>query len=202
MSYSMPYSMPVALYYFVGLLLLLPLTISAEETAPHDKEVSMTYVTKYAELGKSRLETLSKIRSPEDFEKMWKEPQDAAVLKWGDCWKACVEFAVPQLEAEVGFYIEVLGFGINATWDNRVMLISSDGAYTFTLYSDKDAQPANALKMQFMVSNIAEIDAAMRKCGVPYVQELKKVWGENNDMKTIVVKTPSGIDLTVWGKDK
>ena len=161
----------------------------------------MSYVNTFTELGKSRLETLAKIRSAEDFEKMWQEPENAAPVKWGDCWKACVEYAVPELEAEVGFYIEVLGFGINAAWDNRVMLISPDGEYTFTIYSEADSTPSQSLQMEFMVSNIAEINQAMKACGVPYEQELKKVWGEESDMKTIIVKTPSEIQLTMWGRD-
>jgi hypothetical protein len=184
-----------------SLLLMCSLSF-AEETAPLNKGVPMDYLKKYTELGKSRLDITSKIRSQEDFETLWKKPSHAAEPKWDECWKACVEYAVPELHAEVGFYIEVLGFGINAAWDNRVMLISPDSAYTFTLYSEPTAIPSKSLNMQFMVKNIIEIDKAMKANGIPYTQQLKKAWGEENPMKTIIVKTPSGIDLTVWGFDK
>ena len=81
------------------------------------------------------------------------------------------------------------------------MLISPDGAYSFTLYSETGATPSKLLNMQFMVANIADIYLAMQKCGAPFNQEMRKAWGDGSEMKNFVIQTPNGIDLTVWGFD-
>ncbi len=156
---------------------------------------------RFAELGKARLNALAKLTTPQDMETYWPEPSGAVTPVWGDCWKACVEYAVPNLHAEVGFYIEVFNFTVNAAWENHVMLISSDREVSFTLFEEKEAKPSTVLNMQFMVSNIQEIETAMRNAEIPFLQDLDYPWGKDAKMQTMIVETPCGISLTLWGME-
>jgi catechol 2,3-dioxygenase-like lactoylglutathione lyase family enzyme len=150
--------------------------------------------------GKRRLDALTRIKSREDWQRLWPKQRHAYPFTWGDCWKAVAEFGVKDFAAELGFYLDVLGMTVNATWPDHAMIMTPDGAYTFTIYRAK--RTSSELNLQFMIGNIREAVAALKRRGVVPVQDLKADWGEQSPMRTFKCKSPSGVVITLWGMVK
>jgi Glyoxalase/Bleomycin resistance protein/Dioxygenase superfamily len=154
-----------------------------------------------AALGRDRLALAESIQSPEEWKDKWKDAKHEYPFTWGECWKAHVVFAVPHFEAELGFYLDILGFGMNAMWDNHAMLVSPDKGFSFVIKkgsADMHARPAT-VHLEFMLGNIEEAFASLRARGVPLTTELVAEWGEDNAMRTCGIKTPSGYCIKLWG---
>ena len=155
-------------------------------------------------LGTKRIKIISEIKSPQEYAKKWPKPKNKFNFKWGDCWKAVIEYGVSDYEAEVGFYIDYLGFSLNAIWDDHAMLMTPDGEYAFTIYRDKTVKGKidKLLNVQFMLGNIKSVSSRLKRNKVKIVQALKNEWGKDSAMKKFKFLTPNGIQITLWGFDK
>lgn len=154
-----------------------------------------------AALGRERLALAESIQSPEEWKDKWQGPKHEYPFTWGDCWKAHVVFTVPHFEAELGFYLDVLGFGLNAMWDDHAMLISPDKEFSFVIKNgtpDEHATPAT-VHLEFMVGNIEEAFEALQERSVPLTTGLVAEWGEDHPMRTCGLRSPSGYELKIWG---
>jgi hypothetical protein len=155
-------------------------------------------------LGSKRLDIIKKITSNDEYQKLWPKPKHSFDFEWGECWKAVIEYGVYDFNAEVGFYIDYLGFGLNASWDNHAMLMTPNGDFSFTVYKDVKSRgkTKKLLNMQFMLGNIKKVSSRLKRNGVKIIQPLAKEWGEESKMKTFKFETPNGISVTLWGFDK
>jgi Glyoxalase/Bleomycin resistance protein/Dioxygenase superfamily len=151
--------------------------------------------------GIKRLETLKNIKSKEDFLKLWPKQKNSFDFKWGDCWKGVFEYGVDDYAAEIGFYIDYLGFELNASWDNHAMLMTPQGEFMFTVYEDKKSKGKveKYLNIQFMIENIMAVSKRLKKNKITVIQNLKNEWGKESKMKTFKVVTPNNICITLWG---
>ena len=154
-----------------------------------------------AALGRERLALAEALQTPEDWKEKWKDAKHDYPFTWGDCWKAHVVFAVPHFEAELGFYLDVMGFGLNAMWDDHAMLISPDKEFSFVICKgnpEKHAKP-ESVHLEFMIGNIEEAFTALQERGVPMSGELNAEWGDEHRMRTFELTSPSGYELKIWG---
>lgn len=110
------------------------------------------------------------------------------------------EFGVEDYAAELGFYLDILGMKVNATWPDHAMIMSPEGDYAFTIYRAK--RTATELNLQFMIGNITAAAAMLKRRGVTVVQDLKAEWGEQSPMRTFKLESPSGVVITLWGMSK
>jgi catechol 2,3-dioxygenase-like lactoylglutathione lyase family enzyme len=159
-----------------------------------------TFAKTCRDLGQRRLDAIARITSREDWQRLWPKPRHAYPFTWGDCWKGVVEFGVKDFAAELGFYLDILGMSVNATWPDHAMIMSPDGDYTFTIYRAK--RTSSDLNLQFMIGNISEAVAALKRRGVVPVQDLRAEWGEQSPMRTCRLRSPSGVVITLWGMVK
>lgn len=157
----------------------------------------MTFPAQCRNLGQRRLDALARIRSREDWQRLWPKPRFAYPFVWGDCWKAVAEFGVKDFPAELGFYLDILGLSVNAVWDGHAMVMTPDGAYAFTIRQAR--RTSGGLNLQFMIGNIGAAASALKRRRVEVVQDLKAEWGEDNPMRTFKLRTPSGMMITLWG---
>ncbi len=160
----------------------------------------MTFKKLCTGYGMRRLDVLKRITSRDDWMKLWPKARHSYPFVWGDCWKAVAEFGVKDYAAELGFYLDILGMKVNATWPDHAMIMSPEGDYTFTIYRAK--RTATELNLQFMIGNIQQAVAKLKRRGVTVVQDLNADWGEQNPMRTFKLKSPSGMVITLWGMVK
>jgi hypothetical protein len=171
----------------------------ARLSADHFRQTGslMTFIATCQRFGARRLRALASIKSREDWATKWPAAKHAYPFTWGECWKAVVEYGVKDYAAELGFYLDVLGMSVNATWDDHAMITSPDGEYAFTIYKAKAT--AREMNLQFMIGNIADAAAQLKRRKVTVVEDLAAPWGEQAPMRTFRLATPNRHVITLWG---
>jgi hypothetical protein len=150
--------------------------------------------------GQARLEAIAQIRSRDDWQRLWAEPAHAFPFAWGPCWKATIEIRVAGFPAELGFYIDVLGFASVAVGSDFALLETPDHAFGISVVPCGTAAPTppEAISIQFMVADIQGTITSLRARGVPIAQEARPE-GPGSPLHTAVFLTPNGHRVKLWG---
>lgn len=133
----------------------------------------------------------------------WREAMKNATsfpVTWGSCWKQSVEYAVEDLDAETGFYAEVLGMKTMILDANRSMFCDNDGAFCITAIApteERPAMPAGALSIELMIENILDTAHEFEARGAEF-DEFPREEGPGSPLYTGVLTTPGGVCLRLW----
>jgi len=151
--------------------------------------------------GKARIDIARRAQSRQDWDTLWKKPQYGFPMQWGENWKQCVEYRVDDYAAEVGFYIDVLGFPVNAFDPNYAMFTSPDQAFFLAVAPAAEGEnptPVDAVRFQFMVTDLFQLTEELEKRGVAFEQYPQPV-SENSSLCIGSFRTPHGILIELWG---
>jgi hypothetical protein len=165
-----------------------------KDTKPH-------VPAKVRAFGRARLEIAQKIQNQQDWENLWKPPMQNFPFVWGPHWKQCIEYKVDDFTAEVGFFIDVLGLPVNAFNPDYAMFTSPDQEFYFAVIPVRpgmSATPADALRIQFMVTDIFSLTEILKGRGIIFDHEPAPVT-EGSAQWVASFKTPHGICLEIWG---
>lgn len=133
----------------------------------------------------------------------WREAMRNSItfpVTWGSCWKQAVEYAVEDLDAETGFYAEVLGMKTMILDADRSMFCDNDGAFCITAIAPTDerpAMPAGSLSIELMIENIVETAREFEARGAEF-DEFPREEGPGSPLYTGVLRTPGGVCLRLW----
>ena len=169
----------------------------------NEKEPMKTHVSpKVRAYGKARIDIAKRVVTRQDWETLWKQPQYAFPFKWGSFWKQCIEYRVDDFASEIGFFIDVLGFPVIAFDPSYAMFSSPAGDFTFAVVQTPEgilSTPADAIRIQFMVEDIAGTVTELERRGVRFVQPPTPL-SEGSSMYLAAFQTPHGILMEVWGE--
>lgn len=152
------------------------------------------------QLGEARLEVAHASKSPDDWKRLWKKPANDWCIKWGSCWKQCLEYAVPDFASEVGFFIDVLGFPTNAFGHDYAMFTSPDKDFFFAVVparGDRKATVPDTIRLQFMVEDIYDTALELEKRGIVFDKRPASYNG--SPIHSATLHTPNGIPVDLWG---
>ena len=151
-------------------------------------------------LGKARLDIARRVRSPQDWQTLWKPPTHAFPFEWGERWKQCVEYRVDDFAAEVGFYIDILGLPVNALDPDYAMFTSPDGDFFFAVVTAAEGHstPPDAIRLQFMVADIFTTTAELESRGIVFEQTPQPIQ-PGSALHIASFRTPHGLCLDLWG---
>ncbi len=154
-------------------------------------------------LGEARAEVMATPdMTRELWRERWKEPANAfAFPKDGQCWTFACEYTVADFAAEIGFFIDVLGFGTNATGAGWAMFLSPAQGYTFcctAATAERKATPTDGFKLSFMVADAPGVAAELARRGVVFEEPLKEL-SEGAGLYSGAFRTPNGIRIELWG---
>ena len=154
----------------------------------------------YRKLGQARLEVAKKAKTREDWDKLWKEPAHPYPFKLGPCWKNCVEYKVEDFAAEVGFFLDILGFDPNALGPEYAMLTSPDKEFYFSIVPAEEGKgtSTDAIRLQFMIEDILNVAEELEKRGIAFEKE-PEPQGEGSPLYKSTFRTPHGIPVDLWG---
>ncbi len=153
--------------------------------------------------GKARIDIAQRAASRDDWDRLWKKSTYPFPFSWGDSWKQCVEYKVADFPAEVGFFIDVLGFPVNAFDPDYAMFTSPNGEFYFSVVpalEREEATPADAIRLQFMVDHIFETAVELERRGIKFEQWPTRS-SENSSLLIGSFRTPNGIGVDLWGFD-
>ncbi|MHC4201043.1 MAG: VOC family protein [Planctomycetota bacterium] len=153
-------------------------------------------------LGEARLEAVAQANSKEDWDRLWKEPARPFPFKWGECWNQCVQYAVKDYAAEVGFFVDALSFPVNTIGPDFTMFTGPKHECFFAVVpaSEKNpATPADAVELMFMVEDILDVAKDLERRGVVFDEPPAPYGGEDSPMRLGRFRTPGGIRVALWG---
>lgn len=154
----------------------------------------------YRELGEARLEVAKQAKTKADWDRLWKETKHPYPFKLGPCWKSCIEYIVDDFAAELGFYVDILGFVPNALGEEYAMFTSPSGEFYFSIVPAKEsrATPADAIKLEFMTEDIIQVSEQLKERGIEFIKEPEPE-SEGSPMLKGTFQTPHGISVNLWG---
>jgi predicted enzyme related to lactoylglutathione lyase len=159
-----------------------------------------TFVERCRALGAARVSALERIRSQEDWQRLWQAPAQEFPFAWGPCWRATVELRVADFAAELGFYLDLLGFVSHAAGADFAMLATPDHAFGFSLAPAGRSAPTppESISIQFRVAELPRTVEELRRRGVPIAQEPLPN-GSGSRLHTAAFLTPNGHRIQLWG---
>ena len=153
--------------------------------------------------GKARIDIAQRAATRDDWDRLWKKSTYPFPFSWGDSWKQCVEYKVGDFPAEVGFFIDILGFPVNAFDPDYAMFTSPNGEFYFSVVpvlESEEVTAPDAIRLQFMVEHIMETAVELERRGVKFDQ-----WPTQPSKKSPLLigsfRTPNGIGIDLWGFD-
>lgn len=152
--------------------------------------------------GKARIDIAQRAKSRDEWQSMWKPPANEFPFQWGSYWKQCIEYRVEDFAAEVGFFIDVLGFPVNAFDPDYAQFTSPVGEFFIAVVPVLDGQaptPADAIRLQFMVADLVETAEELERRGVLFEQKPEPCQPESN-LYIGSFRTPHGILVELWGE--
>ena len=153
--------------------------------------------------GKARIDIAQRAASRDDWDRLWVKSAHPFPFSWGRSWKQCIEYKVADFPAEVGFFIDILGFPVNAFDPDYAMFTSPDGDFFFSVVpvqNKKEITAPDAIRLQFMVENIFETASELEKRGVKF----EKWPAKSSEKSSLLIgsfRTPNGISIELWGMD-
>jgi predicted enzyme related to lactoylglutathione lyase len=152
--------------------------------------------------GRARIEIAQRAITPQDWDELWKPPQNPFPFTWGKYWKQCIEYRVEDFASEVGFFIDVLGLPVIAFDASYAMFTSPTGEFTFAVVQTPEggySTPPDAMRIQFMVEDIYETIEELARRGIAFIQNPEPI-SDGSNMHIATFQTPHGISIDLWGE--
>jgi hypothetical protein len=152
--------------------------------------------------GVERLRVAASIHTARDAERMWRQPANPFAFTFADCWKHTVALRIMDFPAEVGFYVDVLGFAANAVSTDYVMLTSPRREFYLSLVQagKRAATPPETISLEFMVSGLRATVDALRARGIAVSSAAPLSTG--SPLHRAWLDSPNGFRLTLWGFER
>ncbi|GAB4396589.1 MAG: hypothetical protein OHK0052_18060 [Anaerolineales bacterium] len=150
--------------------------------------------------GRARIDIAQRAESRADWERLWKPPAHDFPFEWGRYWKQCIEYRVSDFAAEVGFFIDILAFPVNAFDPDYAMFTSPDGEFYFAVVAvpEESATPPDAIRLQFMIANLNQTVKELETRGVVFAQPPQPC-EPGAKLHIATFHTPHGIAVDLWG---
>jgi catechol 2,3-dioxygenase-like lactoylglutathione lyase family enzyme len=151
--------------------------------------------------GKARIDIAQRAATRDDWDRLWKKSTYPFPFTWGKSWKQCIEYKVADFPAEVGFFIDVLGFPVNAFDPDYAMFTNPGGDFYFSVVpveNKAEVTSPDSIRLQFMVERIMDTAVELERRGVKFDQ-----WpGVSSSSSSLIIgsfRTPNGISIELWG---
>lgn len=151
--------------------------------------------------GENRVNSISDIKSPEEWAEKWQNSVHEFPFNFAECWNMTIEYVVDNFEAELGFYIDILGFSVNALDSAYAMVTGPNDDFHISFVPRAPgvtSTPPDAIKLEFMVKNITTLAKELKSRGIEFESEPAPYGGEDSNFITGVYRTPHGIRISLW----
>jgi len=150
--------------------------------------------------GKARIDITLRAKDEQEWQQKWKDPRYAFPFRFGDSWKHCVEYRVDDFAAEVGFFMDVLGFPVQTFSPSFAIFTSPGQDFFISVVSSPEgyfSTAPDAIRLQFKVENILETVEELERRGVVFEQRPQP--NGHGGLITGYFRTPHGICIDLLG---
>lgn len=154
--------------------------------------------------GKARIDITRRAKDEEEWRRLWKAPSQPYAFTMGEGWKFNLVYTVDDFAAEIGFFIDVLGFQVLAFSPSQAQLASADGNFAFTVLTAKDegsSSPPEALRLQLNVEAIIQTVRELERRGVSIDQQPTPVQA-GSTWQIASFRTPHGVTIELLSESR
>jgi len=147
--------------------------------------------------GKARIDITQRARDEQEWQTQWREPLHNFAFDIQGDWRHCIEYKVDDFAAEVGFFIDFLGFSVSAFSPVYAQLTDPRHEFYFALSATQEGEestPPDTLRLQFQVANLDETFTELEKRGIDIEAHTLELH-PNSPMKTCNFRSPHGINI-------
>jgi len=152
--------------------------------------------------GKARIDVTLRANNEQEWQSMWKAPAHAYPFTAGEGWKFCIEYRVNDFAAEIGFFIDVLGFSVYSFSPSFAQFTSPSQSFLFGVSATPEGEQSTSpdtLRLQFKVSDLIASVQELEQRGISFEQSPMPVQ-EGTSMHIAIFRTPHGIPVDLWGE--
>lgn len=153
--------------------------------------------------GRARIDIIQHVTNQADWDRLWKSPSNSFPFQWTDGWKQCIEYRVEDYAAEVGFYIDFLGFSVDEFGPQYARFCSPAGDFAIGIDASpagSSAMPVTGLRLQLQVSDLFELVEELQKRGVSF-EHPPKIHPRDKSLVSAVFKTPHGLVIELLAEN-
>jgi predicted enzyme related to lactoylglutathione lyase len=133
---------------------------------------------------------------------LWREPLNSIPFGFEDGWKFCFEYTVADYAAEVGFYIDILGFFVRAFSPVFAQFSLPGDEFGFNVVAAQEGQEEthpNSIRMQISVKNIDRVAQSLEDRGVAF-EKLPTPIQEGSPILSGYFRSPHGVCIELIGE--
>jgi catechol 2,3-dioxygenase-like lactoylglutathione lyase family enzyme len=152
--------------------------------------------------GKARIDVTRRAQNEIEWQKLWRKPLNPFPFEFVPGWKFCVEYKVDDFAAEVGFFIDILGFPVIAFSPSYAQFTTPEGDFCISVSALREADkstPPETLRLQFRVEDILETMEMLEQRGIIFEQKPIPVQEGSNQVAGYF-RTPHGVCVDLWGE--
>ena len=153
--------------------------------------------------GRARIDIIQHVSNQEDWDRLWKSPSNSFPFQWTEGWKQCIEYRVEDYAAEVGFYIDFLGFSVDEFGPQYARFCSPAGDFAIGIEAcpaGSSASPVSGLGLQLQVTNLFELVEELQKRGISFEQP-PKIHPRDKSLVSTIFKTPHGLVIELLSEN-
>lgn len=150
--------------------------------------------------GKARLDVTLRAKDEQEWQEMWREPLNPFPFKFASGWKFCLEYKVEDYAAEVGFFIDVLGFTVTAFSPRFAQFISPGEELCLNVLEAAEgasSTPPDCIRLILQLTNAKDILQELDLRGIA----VEKADGKDMSAGSTPVgyfRTPQGLRIDLW----
>lgn len=154
--------------------------------------------------GKARIEITKHAKDEKDWQENWREQLYFYPFEFANGWKTCFEYKVDDFAAEVGFFMDFLGFPSSAFSSSYAQFTSPDGDFYIGVSATQegeDSTPPDTIRLQLNILDLFDTIDELESRGIMFEGKPQPVY-EDSDILVATFRTPHGISVDLWGNDE
>jgi len=160
------------------------------------KSKKKTHVNpRFRAYGRARIDIIQHVSNQDDWDRLWKSPSNNFPFEWTEGWKQCLEYRVDDYAAEVGFFIDFLGFSVDEFGPQYARFCSPADDFAIGIEAcpaGSSARPVSGLRLQLQVTNLFELVEELQKRGVSF-EHPPKINPRDKTLVSTIFKSPHGL---------
>lgn len=154
--------------------------------------------------GKARIDITKHAKDEKDWQDNWREQLYFYPFEFADGWKTCFEYKVDDFAAEVGFFMDFLGFPSSAFSPSYAQFTSPDGDFYIgvsALQEGEESTHPDTIRLQLNIIDLFDTIEELESRGIVFEGKPQPVY-EDSDILVTTFRTPHGISVDLWGIDE
>jgi catechol 2,3-dioxygenase-like lactoylglutathione lyase family enzyme len=151
--------------------------------------------------GKARIDITQRAKDEEEWLDGWRQSLHPFAFEFKDLWKFNIEYIVDDFAAEVGFYVDILGFPVSEFSPSHAQFTTPDQEFSFSVAAaleDEESTNPETFRIQFMIDEIMETCEELQQRGISFEQFPQPLRDESN-LYVGYFRSPHGIPIDLWG---